>query len=155
MNNTSITIKGESNKVAFLILQSLTNFSILILLSALVYSVRQGDYRISAEVIVLSVLALLFFRRKFLANHGFEDVSIENGNIKHRIFRWIFSKTSTIKKEEIEKAQVINIRKSTIKDTPEYFSDYRVELHLTGGRKYYIGNFIEKRVAEDLLKKIN
>ena len=154
MNDPILTYKGEGNKVALLTLQSLCGFAFFLLITVFTSTYQKEDYRMSVEVLLLFGFSYWFFRKKVLSKHGYENVLIQDDHIKHRIFRWIFSSNTKIKKEDIAKAQLVNIRKKEGKNIPDHFSDYRVELTLPENKKYYIGNFISKKEAEELIKKL-
>lgn len=154
MNGTTLTFKGDGNKIALLILQSLCGFCFFLLISTFTATFQKEDYHMSIEVVLLFALAYWFFRKKFLNSHGFENVTVENSIIKHRIYRWIFSSNTKIDRTLIKKIQLVNIRKIEGPKIPDYFSDYRIELTLPENKKYYIGNFISKKEAENLIKEL-
>lgn len=154
MRATPLTFKGEGNKIALLILQSLCGFCFFLLISVFTATFQKEDYRMTVEVVLLFILAYWFFRKKFLSSHGFENVTIEKDIIKHRIYRWIFSSNTKIDRSLIKKIQLVNIRKIEGKKIPDYFSDYRIELTFPENKKYYIGNFISKKEADSLIKEL-
>lgn len=154
MNNWTELPQGESKALNRVLLQVGFIATIGLLLGVVYTSYSNTDYLMTVETLLLMALATHFIRKKMLFNHGFEKIAYDNTSIKHQIFRWIFFSTTSLKREEIEHIQLMNIRKREKDPFPEYFSDYRIEISLTKDRKYYIGNFISKEEAAEWIKKL-
>ena len=154
MNNWTELPQGESTILNRIVWQILFIAAIGILIGVVKISYQSTDYMVTGEAIALMLLSTHFIRKKLLFNHGFEKIKHDSTTITHRIYRWIFFSTSTLKRSEIEHIQLMNIRKREKDPFPAYFSDYRIEISLTKDRKYYIGNFISKEEATELIKKI-
>ena len=154
MNNWTELPQGESTILNRIVWQILFIAAIGILIGVIKISYQSTDYMVTGEAFLLMLLTTHFIRKKLLFNHGFEKIKFDHTTITHRIYRWIFFSTTTLKRVDIEQIQLVNIRKRETDSIPSYFSDYRVEVSLTKNRKHFIGNFLSKEEGEALVKKL-